>query len=131
MYRAYTIDELYTQIERRRRIIATITYLSIRQSGSNPTIAPRRQTVSRKETNSFIGGNRQFPRRKLTQRLVVFIFQVGCFHYSPPLCLLIPPLCLMIKPVLLSVYRRAIKCIVYTSSNTLYICMLCEKCRNV
>ena len=51
MYRLYTIDELYTQIERRRRIIATITYLSVRQSGSNPTIAPRKQTVSTVEND--------------------------------------------------------------------------------
>ena len=57
MYRAYIIDELYTFIEKRRRIIATITYLSVGKSDYFHLFLPWKQTVSTGETNSFYGGN--------------------------------------------------------------------------
>jgi len=57
MYRAYIINELYTFIEKGRRLVTKIPYLC--------------HFVSPVETNCFHGRNKQFPRRKLKQRSVI------------------------------------------------------------
>ena len=51
MYRVYIFDELYTFIEKRRRIVTAITYLSIGESVC---------------FNFFSRGNKLFPREKQT-----------------------------------------------------------------
>ena len=57
MYRPYIIDELYTFIEKRRRIMTAITYLSIGELVCFTLFLPWKQFVSTEETNSFHGRN--------------------------------------------------------------------------
>ena len=57
MYRAYIFVGHYTFIEKRRRIVTAITYLSIGESVCFNLFLPWKQIVSTGETNSFHGGN--------------------------------------------------------------------------
>ena len=57
MYRVYIFDKLYTFIEKRRRIVTAITYLSIGESVCFNLFLPWKQIVSTGETKSFHGGN--------------------------------------------------------------------------
>ena len=89
MYRPYINDGNYTFIEKRRRTIATKSYLSVRKPACFPTISPWKQIVSTGETNSFHGRNKQFPRWKQKHRSVIVTTQPGYCCYFPPLCRLI------------------------------------------